>query len=268
MIKQPAKILLSFLFSSIAIAAVPKDLMFNNQPIDALCFFNLDNHSPTMNLNECGLKKSNYSNKGLNEQLISKGYIGYDWQDPEFHGETQGYIYYKYFKAGDHSYWLYTLNSGGGTGNFTSIQLVKRTGEDTLDVKNIAGGDRCNGGLQNVSEKNTQLTFSVNITAFDLISLAKNHHSSIKSYDDLAACAVCCVAKAFYVVGPNAQPKLLHVDLGHISKTEELPQQGTHQSCFNTLYASYVAKGNLKLKTNQIDEFMDKFKLQCLEEGS
>ena len=133
------------------------------------------------------------------------GYIGYSWQDPEFQGETEGYSYYKYFNAGKDLYWLYTINSGGGTGSFTAIHLVKRTTPTNLEVKTLFSGDRCNGGVQDVTEANNQLTFSVNLTVYDLVALSKKYSSAIRPYDDLAACAVCCIAKAFFEVDSNAQ---------------------------------------------------------------
>lgn len=154
--------------------------------------------------------------------LIKKGFTGYDWQDP-LNSATQGYSYYKIFNAGNHRYWIYTVNNGGGSGDFTAIQLIKRKNANTLETKAITRGDRYNGGLQNVSEKNSQLTFSANLTAYDFINPAENHNSSTKAYDDLAACAVCCVAKAFYTVSANTKPQLQYIALGNIKNAKEMP---------------------------------------------
>ena len=250
------------LFAAKVCADVPEDLMFHNKPIDALCFFNLE--GKVINLKKCGLAEEKYVFKGQNSKLIEKGFIGYDWQNPEFQGSAEGYSYYKFFNAGKNLYWLYTVNSGGGSGEFTAINLVKRKTTNTLEMTTLSSGDRCNGGSQDVSEKNNHLTFSVNLTAYDFIALSKKSSPTIKAYDDLAACAVCCVAKAFYEVNSNAQIQLKYIDLGSI-KTEEMSQQGTRQSCFNKLFASYITLSKTKLKKNILDEFAIKFDQMCMK---
>ncbi|QMT61482.1 hypothetical protein [Legionella sp. PC997] len=251
----------SYLFAGEIGAAIPADFIFHDKPVDALCFFNMEGNE--IDLNQCGLAKENYVMKGQNSKLIAEGFIGYNWQDPEFSDSAQGYSYYKFFNAGEKLYWLYTLNSGGGTGVFTAIHLVKRKKADILNLETLAGGDRCNGGLQNVSESNHHLIFSQNLTAYDLIALSKEPDPRVKAYDDLAACAICCVAKAYYKVDSNAQLKFDYVDLGTIADTKEMPNQGALQSCFNQLFISYIAAGNSKLTQNTLNEFAAKFKQTC-----
>ncbi|WP_454782131.1 hypothetical protein [Legionella sp. WA2022007384] len=253
--------LFSYLFAGEIGAAIPADFMFHNKPVDALCFFNMEGNE--IDLNQCGLAKEKYVMKGQNSKLIEKGYIGYNWQDPQFSDSAQGYSYYKFFNAGEKLYWLYTINSGGGTGDFTAIHLVKRKEADILDLETLAGGDRCNGGLQDVSEVHNHLSFSQNLTAYDLVALSKASPPKIKAYDDLAACAICCVAKAYYKVNSDAQLKLDYVDLGTIADSKEMPDQGALQSCFNQLLFTYVATGNIKLKQNTLDELVAKFYQTC-----
>ncbi|KTD40227.1 hypothetical protein Lpar_1544 [Legionella parisiensis] len=253
--------LFSCLFAAKINAAVPVDLMFHNKPIDPLCFFNID--GKTIDLKQCGQEKEKYVIKGHNSQLIAQGYIGYNWQDPQFPDSAEGYSYYRFFNAGENLYWLYTINSGGGTGNFTSIHRVKRKNTDTLEVETLVDGDRCNGGLQDVAEINNHLNFSQNLTAYDLIALSKNLDPKVKAYDDLAACAICCVAKAYYKVNSNMQLKLSYVDLGATEETQEMPDQGALQSCFNHLIASYVTAGKTQLKQDMLDGLAAKFKQTC-----
>ncbi|WP_231865884.1 hypothetical protein [Legionella fallonii] len=218
-----------------------------------------------LDLNKCGLAEKKYVQKGRNSELITKGFIGYNWQDPEFQNATEGYSYYKYFNAGKSLYWLYTINSGGGSGTFTAIHLVKRTSPNTLDIKTLFSGDRCNGGVQDVSEANNQLTFSVNLTVYDLVTLSKKSSQSIRPYDDLAACAVCCIAKAFYTVDAKALAQLKYVELNNVKNTDELPQQGVEQSCFNKLLLSYTSAGKTTFKQSTLDEFTDKFNQMCIK---
>ncbi len=263
MLKALCKVLFSYLFVAISYASVPKDLMLNNKPIDALCFFNMEGNSKTINLNNCGRSKYKYVIKGQNTMLSKKGFIGYVWQDPSLNGATEGYSYYKIFNAGNHHFWLYTVNSGGGSGEFTAIQLIERKNANTLETQAITGGDRCNGGLQNVSETKHQLTYSVNLTAYDFMELAKNHNPSLKAYDDLAACAVCCVAKAVYAIGVDSKPQLQHIVLGNLKNAEEMPNQGKQQACFNKLLAAYAKSGKTHFKQNTLNEFVNKFNQTC-----
>lgn len=252
-------------FPLLTFAAVPNDLSFNQKPIDALCFFNMQGLTNPINLKDCGLSKYKYSIKGKNADLIQKGYIGYDWVDPTTPTVSHGYSYYRFFEAGNHAYWLYTVNSGGGTGDFTAVYWVKRKTATMLEMKQLANGDRCNGGIQNVFDKNHNLNYSVNLTAYDFFALANVQLPKIRAYDDLASCAVCCVAKAYYVTDADATPRLNYIDLGNTKNPEEMPQQGVLQSCFNKLFTSYVASGNNKFKPQVLKEFTDKFQKTCIK---
>ncbi|MCW8416713.1 hypothetical protein OQJ18_14380 [Fluoribacter dumoffii] len=242
-------------------AAVPPALMFHNKPVDALCFFNFEGKE--IDLERCGLAKTKYGVKGHNSNLMAKGYIGYNWQDPEDPGPAEGYSYYKFFSAGKNLYWVYTINSGGGTGEFTTLYQVKRKNTTTLEAEMLIGGDRCNGGIQNVSLENHHLIFSQNLTAFDFIALSKTSAPQLKAYDDLAACAICCVAEAYYELNSDAKLQLNYVDLGTVNDIKEMPEQGALQPCFNQLLVAYAAGGKRKLKQNMLDEFAAKFMNTC-----
>lgn len=253
------------LSGGVVFATVPVDLMYNSKPIDALCFFDRENDSKSISLKNCGFAKEKYVVKGQNNHLIAKGYIGYNWQNSDAQNAAEGYSYYKIFKAGKGQYWLYTINSGGGSGEFSTIYLVKRKNPDTLEIQDLAGGDRCNGGVQAVSKINNELHFSVNLTAYDLIALSKKPSPHLKAYEDLAACAVCCVAKAFYQVTLGAQPQLKYVNFQNLKETSEMPEQGAYQACFNQLFTSYAAAGKSQFKQIQLDEFADKFNETCIK---
>ena len=263
MLKIISMLLLSILLSSFACAA-PEDLMVNNQAIDSLCFFNLESNTKIINLKRCGLNKQKFTIKGQNEHLIQKGFIGYDIQSSEPSTQPAGYSYYKFFKAGEHQYWIYTVNNGGGSGDFTAIQLVRRKNASQLATKGIAGGDRCNGGVQDVSIKNNQVSYSVKLTAYDLIALSKISISSNKSYNDLSSCAICCVAKAVYKANTTAS-ELQYIDLAKIKNATAMPQQGRLQECFNKLFVSYVKSGETKLPKAEFDTFVKKFNQTCLK---
>ncbi|MDI1352931.1 MAG: hypothetical protein PSV35_09250 [bacterium] len=254
---------LLFISNSWAQASLPPDLLFNNKPIDSLCFANNENDTNLINLNNCGLSKEKYKLIGQDKNLINKGYIGYNWQNPEFSSGGEGSTYYTFFAAKNKYFWIYNINNGGGSGTFTAINLIKKIDNHTLSNKVITSGDRCNGGIQNVTEKNGLLTFSMNLTPYDVIILAKQHNPDLKAYDDLAACASCCVAKAFYTVNTDNNPQLKYVDLNRGMNQEDMPDQGAHQNCFNKLFNSYLRDQQIHLQQTQVNELAKKFKQKC-----
>jgi len=250
------------LCSNVALATIPAAFEYQNKPIDALCFTDFSNDSKDIKLRDCGAAKEHYLIAGQNADLIAKGFIGYDWKSSA-EDLSQGYSYYKFFQAGPDKYWLYTVSSGGGSGSFSALNLVERKNPEVMEIESIAGGDRCNGGLSNVINSSDTLTFDVNLTAYDVIGLAKQDITSIKAYDDLAACAACCVATATYELKPKGLPLLKNVDFGNQSKISEMPDQGAYQQCFNQLFTQYVSAGKNKLEQNQIDSFVTEFKQKC-----
>lgn len=102
---------------------------------------------------------------------------------------------------------------------------MKRTDANTLAIiQHVTGGDRCNGGVQDVDERNHQLTFSVNLTAYDFFLLANKASRNLKAYDDLAACAICCIAKAVYQVDTTLKTTLQYIDISDINSADSMPK--------------------------------------------
>jgi hypothetical protein len=244
--------------------SVPADLQFKNKPIDALCFNDIPKDN-LIKLDNCGVEKEKYTIKDKSEDLIKKGYIGFNWQDPSGPPEITGASYYKFFAAGKKQFWLYTINNGGGSGDFTSIYLAERVDANTLRVTPVTSGDRCNGGVLDVEAKNGKLAYSVNLTAYDLTTLASENLKDVKAYDDLAACAVCCVANAYYQVDTKLKPTLNYVQLGKVADIGELPEQGKYQACFNQITMDYMKKDQLKWDAKAIDAFVKTFNNQCVK---
>lgn len=246
------------------VGPLPAELKYLNQPIDSLCFFMSEKVTDSVDLKKCGSNKNKVTIKPINAELSQKGYLGYNYKEKSATPGSQGYSYYKVYPAGNNNYWVYSINNSGGTGQFSAISLVERKTENTLGLTNIAGGDRCNGGIDEVSEKSNALTYGVNLTAFDLIDLA-DKKTTIKPYDDLAACAVCCVAQSFYTVQKNTKPILDYVELNTVSDVSEMPEQGSMQACFNQFYVSYTKKNSTKLTEEQLLAFINQFKQTCVK---
>lgn len=268
--KYKVSILLSLLLAvSFAYAdtsnPIPADLMFNGQPIDSLCFFKIasNTNTSTIDLSHCGAVEEKYSIIGKNAKLSKQGFIGYEWIDPSLPPGPRGHSYYQYFNAENNKYWIYTINSGGGTGEFSAVSLVKRKNAETLVVEDLMGGDRCNGGIQDVAAKNNVLAYSVNLTAYDFVMLGRPEVREIKAYDDLAACAICCVAKAYYTSHAAASAALTSIELVKYANSNEMPEQGKYQACFNRLFISYIDKNEAIFDQTRINAFVERFKRTC-----
>jgi hypothetical protein len=245
--------------------SVPAELQFQGMPIDSLCFAGLETKGNRVDLRKCGAKQEKYTVKKSENELSKKGYLGFEWEDPSIpSGGAQGYSYYQFFDAGNHQYWIYSINNGGGSGDFTNILLAKRIDENTLQLEALVGGDRCNGGVQDVALKNDKLNFSVNLTSYDLIALSENKIANVNAYDDLAACAVCCAATANYSLDLNKKVSLRDVELIKDVNTDELSEQGKYQMCFNSLYMNYVKKNETHLNQEKINTFATTFKNNCM----
>lgn len=242
--------------------SVPADLMYNGKPIDSLCF-SMDKNLDIIQLNNCGIKKEKYSINGLDQDLIKKGFIGYNWKDTSVSYPAEGSSYYKIFPAENHQYWIYSSNNTGGSGNFTNVSLVKRIHPDKLEIKIITGGDRCNGGISEARPHGKQLEFDVNLTSFDLLILTNENPHQLKAYDDLAACAICCSATATYRVSAELMPKLMYVTLD-ISDPEAMPAQGKYQVCFNKILLQYIKSGETKLDGAKLKKLGMDFNEKCL----
>jgi hypothetical protein len=243
--------------------SIPSGLMYSNKPIDSLCFMS-DKNKSEIDLKKCGANKKTFTVKAMNQDLSKQGYLGYDYEDKSYTPALHGYSYYKYYPVSENKYWVYTINNSGGTGQFTAVYSVERKNQNTLILEGIASGDRCLGGIQDVSEKSGNLIYSVNLTAFDLIaSVDKN--TKLKAFDDLAACAVCCTAKSFYTVDKNTKSKLEYVELNKVSDVSEMPEQGVIEACFNKLYVSYIKEKSVKLTPEQLNSFVNEFKQTCVK---
>jgi len=242
--------------------AVPSALMYQGKPIDSLCFFDMESESNTIQLKNCGVAKQKLQTQEGNADLIKQGFIGYNLIGD---GQPQGSTYYKAFDAGNNQFWIYGINNGGGSGDFTTISLVKRTSDTTLSVKTIASGDRCNGGIVDPQAKNHHLNFAVSMTAFDILELSGQNPHKLKAYDDLAACAVCCAANAHYDLDNQSKLTLQYVELNDVNDPKEMSDQGKYQACFNNLFATYVSKGQRKLDQAQLQQFAKAFNESCVK---
>lgn len=255
-------VLLLVLFKSSMASPFPKALIYQNHPVNALCFSLENKKSAVLNLDNCVSLKKEYSEVNKNSLLIKRGYIGYDWQKSQLPVSTPGFSYYKPFKIKDNQYWLHLLSNSGGTGEFSAILQVTRLAENQLAIKSLVSGDRCNGGVDVLSWQNKNLTYTVRLTAYDLVTLAIPM-PRIKAYADLAACATCCIGRAVYRMDENSNSRFLYVEFDKATRLETMPSQGKLQNCFNHLLDNYLTKNQHRLTREKVKKFYQLFKESC-----
>jgi hypothetical protein len=190
--------LCGLIFSTAASAMpLPPELMYQQKPVDSLCFEELENSAQTAQLGKCGVQaeKGRYISGNV-AKLAAEGYTGYEFKEKDT-GPVAGYSYYKAIASLNDGVLIYTINSGGGSGEFTALQWVTRKGE-TLTIETLNKGDRCNNGIEDVSAKAGMVTYTINITPYDFFTLTGDNPHHLRAYDDLPACAACCAAKAVF----------------------------------------------------------------------
>lgn len=253
--------------ANIKIPNIPEEFMYQGKPINALCIGNLTSHldEKSINLKECVKEINKYKTDAANKALINKGYVGVDYsnKDEKENPWDRGYAYYKYLGKHGEDHVLYFLENTGGSGMFSNILIVKREGDKLILKENSAGGDRCNGGIDNAKLENNQLYYSMNLTPFDYIALSNENPKEIKPYDDLASCAVCCQGSANFSYDFQNKPKLISIDLGDLPDKEQT--QGKYQTCFNQLLTNKINSGKKQLSEDELRNFVKEFNAQCVQ---
>lgn len=264
-----------FLFFPIVVCAsnLPNEFIYNGKSIDPLCLFDFQTAKEIIDLNKCGLNtEAGARIEGKNKKLTSEGFIGYDYsQKLDTSMRVQGYSYYKTFGTVGSSVIVQTINNGGGNGSLSFLNTVERNG-NTLKLSVLNGGDRCNGSLADIKRvgngAKARLIYSVQLTGYDYLLLAKDNPHHVKPYDDLAACAACCAGQAVYErkIGPNfAKEKLLYVDASlYLKDIENATSNSRYQACFNKVLAEYGKKNNGKLTAPQLVQFTKQFNKECV----
>lgn len=244
-------------------AALPDALMVEGAPIDPMCFVMLGGETPTaLTLKECG---SNYEITDAQNAVDENGYVYAQYTTP---GEVQNVrpsmIRYKYLGETKKGYNLLIESSGGGTGQFSSIYIVDRKegGLGVVDV--IAGGDRCNGGIESATVYEGELVFNQNVTPFDFLDLADSNPYGLKAYEDLDACAVCCYGVARYNAD-GFKGISVTAELDDLEDRDPSPERGM-QNCFDKVLKSRMDIGQIDMPASVVKSFVQEFHAACTVE--
>lgn len=260
-------LVLSISFSNLLYAAkplepIPQDFLYNNKPIDPLCIFE-SKAEKTIPLTECGINaQPNRQVISQESALATKGFIGYEysWPFEQNNGLANCYSYYKLIGTSNGWHIVYALNNSGGSGQFSGIYLVKRQ-NDLITVKYLAGGDRCNNGINSVKMQSNKVLFNANLTAIDFINLSQE--KSPNNYQKLASCAACCIATANFEIMPmQGSAKLISIEFER--NIENIEAYNTAQHCFNNLLIEYINRGYHSLNPTELNQFTTELNDKCL----
>ena len=257
MIKTAEILMISMTLASLASAADPKVpaklYRVDGRPVPVSCLEQLVGQEDAtrrkpIDLRTCGNTESR-------PKAQTNGSIGYATPDG-------GYFYYSYLGQSGGMDILSLENSGGGSGRFTQLVGVRHDGPLISWVKDIAGGDRCNGGVSGEKVAKGVLSFDQAITPYDLIELA-HPKEQLKAYHDLEDSAASCIGSV-HRIGDDA-----HWTSVSLTEQDRLDQKGwtdkyTYQPCFNTLYRAALRARHLSLNHQDVMMFAQAFASRCL----
>jgi hypothetical protein len=252
--KYPLTILALAIITNSAFAG--SELMYNSKPVHPTCLEKLQNETRAgaeVALSSCV--------KNSKKTSVRDGY--YTTEDDNNPKQTEFTSYAVIGKKGD-NYLIVVATSTGGSGLFTDALWVKMKDGTLTLLKSLAGGDRCNGGVEKVAD----WKYSINLTPSEMMTYGSGAPLKIDAYRDLDASASSCVAKAMYRFDPvNEKAELINVQLGSEPLAmEDWLKELRFQFCFNNLYNTYIARGQITLNETEMDHFKNQFENFCISQ--
>lgn len=242
---------------------IPKTLIYNYKPIDTICF---DKPDGVESLVSCGIKfDHNLEVTSLNKIKNDNGLIGYNYKIKNA-GPMQGYSFYRYISNFKNKDLIFTINNSGGNGNFTALKTISRKLND-ITIKTIKIGNRCNNGISQIQSNKHEITYRVNITPFDILTLTNDNPHHLKAYDDLVSCAVCCAGTVHLsrpLSGDFEKENIISIDLTGYSLDEGgYGNDKPYQNCFNSLVTKYKSKNKTVFTIAELKIFVREFNKNC-----
>lgn len=246
-------LVLSLLLSSTAMAAdLPPDLMVDGKPLDAMCFQRWRDEEP-VNVRDCADPEVIPDP----QETSADGWMGYTFRLKDLPADApmRGLAEWRLLGRTDAGFVIETRYNGGGTGQFSTVETVRRDGDQLVSVTTHAGGDRCNGGVDAAAVVGGQVATASNITPYDLVALALGEEPTVKAYDDLAACAICCVGTATVVGEDLAWVSLTPMESGFAGTDQPV------QACLDRLLQAQQPS----LTRAGLDRLGEAFRSECLK---
>ncbi len=245
--------------SAIGADRLPSPLVVDGRPIDPTCLMTLAN-GDSSRLDPIDLRHCHRADIVVTHDSRDPGMIGFEYKEKDI-PDAHPYFYYRFLGAYHGHALLFIEFSGGGTGQFTNLVGVDTNGSVLKPVEELAGGDRCNGGIYSATVNQGRLSYDERITPFDLIALAAAT-PRMHADKDLESSAASCVA-----VVHHADQQWTSVTLSNPDWHDQQgwTEQYRYQACFNRIYRSYVAHGKTEMDRRGTARFGAAFGSLCLQ---
>lgn len=273
-------LLINFLFLYISFSeaianekAQPKALTYGNKPIEAYCIAKIlgGTDDDRVDLRQCykEIIKEKIERQPVNTDVPS-GFQGYDYKK-EYCCES---MYWQYLGSPWLNHFLiYSFYSGGGSGNFTSISMLKREGDILIKERVLDDGDRAMGGISEPILNASKLTYYKSISMQDFFLLGLHHlgnewesykRDEKESINSLPFCAACSFAEVGYLIdfsAQNPEAKMINVILPQNDESfqekdqQEEVEEKSLQECILSVVQQYNAAGMNQMTQDQFKEF-------------
>jgi len=190
--------------------------------------------------------------------------------DKDVESGRTSFFAYKFLANVQDRFLLLIKYSGGGTGTFDNILVIKKTQDQLFLLETLGEGDRCNGGISGEEMVGNDFYYSRNLTPIDIIRLATETKIDLTAYEDLEASAISCFGLADYKYNlADDKNELMSVSLDGEKRDEEgWTERYQAQSCFTKIYNSYLKAKKTELSLKDLNEFAKKFSDECLKKAS
>jgi hypothetical protein len=235
----------------------PSDFLYDNQPIEPACFYQLVGEDSTKEIDLSTHVCQNATTE-FDVKQIPNGLLGYNLVDHQ-PSMSLPYIYYRLIGEKDpksnQEYYVELQWSGGGSGNFKELILVQKKQGKLKLLETVASGDRCFGGVTHIQYQNGILKYSQNMTPAELgkkMGLSEAEGQKL----GLTDCAVCCIG-------------LGHVQQGYFQSFifnpfDEKDLEGLVGPCFAKAILPDMGQYPKQLLVGALPVLANKIRQQCL----
>lgn len=273
-------------------ATILANFSYNGKPVHPNCVFNPDNTNIN-GINGEYLPQNVTVDSSFNFNLaqcstpIGGEYdeVTHSYTFPDENNSSTGFVQYDPILQKGNIFVLKVTSSGGGSGVFDDIEVLRKEGDMILNlgyIGAIMSGDRCNGGIDNVAaDTHGVLSYEQSLTPFMIVSIG-DPTTKVKPYEGLEDSASSCVGLAHYTYMFDSQKaQLQNISIGSDSASYEtassmntygkiLDQKGwtdqyKYQSCFNKVYNSYIDQDKTSLDQAGITQFAADFMKACVK---
>lgn len=238
-------------------------LTIDGAPVDPFCFLPVLLSGPDereIALRDCGAGYVRTDDFDGIEGFISAGFREADL-DPDIQTFRPAFIAYHIAGITDGGLLAIKLmGSGGGSGVFSQVFTARREGDSLHIADYFGGGDRCFGGVGDVSVKGDNVTYSFNTTPLSFLQLDLGHDRAGEGLDmtpylNMPDCAICCAADAIF-----RDQTLVGVHIPESDIQGEQPGKADAQACFERIVNPH---GGQTLSVPDYQKLRDEIIAQC-----